>query len=235
MAEYNRDFLKLYIRDVYTLHVAEKQRDAKYQETLHKLRAMQNEQEQSHPQKKRNIVNVMRIVFIGLALIAFAVLAFMLIGFVISDGPERIMGEKSVLLVLFSAVVFLILASLPFRSVVKQAGKKYLNVQQSQKLIALENEATAALEELQKIRDLLQKLYELNVIPSRYRTLEAAVYLNNVFTGNEDTDVAAALNAFVPEEVKEGLNEIVENHADISMNAVKEIEIRYEQFAETNV
>ena len=71
----------------------------------------------------RKAANVLRIVFIALAIVAFIVLAFMLIGFLISEGPERIMGEKSILLVLFSAVVFLLLASLPFRSVVKEATK----------------------------------------------------------------------------------------------------------------
>lgn len=69
-----------------------------------------------------------------------------------------------------------------------------------------------------RVTCLLQDAYNVNIIPSRYRNIYAAVYLYDWFSTSQADDLDMALSMFVLEEIKEKLDTIIANQSEIILN-----------------
>lgn len=83
------------------------------------------------------------------------------------------------------------------------------------KVPALQEERQLYVGELKKVEMLLEKVYNANVIPGHYRNMYAAVYLYDYFGKSRSDDLDIALNTFVLEQIKEKLDVIIQQQADI--------------------
>lgn len=72
--------------------------------------------------------------------------------------------------------------------------------------------------ELKTINAVIQRVYSANVIPMQYREMYAAVYLYDWFRSSAADDIDMALNMFVLEEIKDRLDTIIRNQAQIILN-----------------
>lgn len=72
--------------------------------------------------------------------------------------------------------------------------------------------------EIDRIEDLLTKLYGANVIPGWYRDLYPAVYLDDWFTNSRADDLDVALGMLVLEQIKDKLDVIIRNQAEQLIN-----------------
>lgn len=86
------------------------------------------------------------------------------------------------------------------------------------KVPALQEERQTYIDELKKVNRLLKKVYSANVIPSHYRDVYAAVYLYDFFSTGRSDDLDMALNTFVLEQIKEKLDIIIQQQADIILH-----------------
>lgn len=72
--------------------------------------------------------------------------------------------------------------------------------------------------ELKKVSKLLKQAYSVNVIPRHYRDVYAAVYLYDFFSTGRSDDLDMALSLFVLEQIKDKLDKIIQQQADILLN-----------------
>lgn len=72
--------------------------------------------------------------------------------------------------------------------------------------------------ELVKIDELLEQMYNVNIIPRWYRDIYPAVYLYDWFSNSRADDLDLALNTLVLEQIKERLDTIITNQEDIIIN-----------------
>lgn len=72
--------------------------------------------------------------------------------------------------------------------------------------------------EIKKVDNLLEKLYDINVIPRWYRDLYPAVYLYDWFSNSRADDLDLALNTLVLEQIKDRLDTIIQNQSEMIIN-----------------
>lgn len=72
--------------------------------------------------------------------------------------------------------------------------------------------------EIEKVDNLLEKLYGINVIPRWYRDLYPAVYLYDWFSNSRADDLDLALNTLVLEQIKDRLDTIIRNQSEMIIN-----------------
>ncbi len=83
---------------------------------------------------------------------------------------------------------------------------------------SIQREVTNCESEIKEASDTLQKIYDANIIPRRYRDIYIAIYLYDWFSTSQSDDLDMALNMFVLEEIKEKLDKIIENQSEIILN-----------------
>lgn len=94
------------------------------------------------------------------------------------------------------------------------AAKKAL----TQRLPGLKQELSVCESKIAESKGVLNRLYESDVIPLRYRNVHAAMYLYDWFRYGNGDDISTALNTFVLEQIKERLDRIIENQMTIIVN-----------------
>ena len=72
--------------------------------------------------------------------------------------------------------------------------------------------------EKDRITKVINRVYDVNIIPFQYRDVYAIVYLFNYFRGSREDDLSLALNTFVSEQIKDRLDQIIENQEEEIMN-----------------
>ena len=72
--------------------------------------------------------------------------------------------------------------------------------------------------EIERVKEVLRRVYYANIIPGHYRNMYAAVFLYDWFSTGRSDDLDMALNMFVLEEIKEKLDRIIKNQEEIILN-----------------
>lgn len=65
---------------------------------------------------------------------------------------------------------------------------------------------------------LIQELYSVNIIPSRYRGIYGVLYLYDWFGTSQADDMDKALNVYVLEQIRDRLDKIIANQAEMILN-----------------
>ena len=73
-------------------------------------------------------------------------------------------------------------------------------------------------ERKKEIDSMLQKVYQANIIPRRYRDIYVAVYLYDWFSTSMADDLDTALNTYVLEKIKDKLDQIINQLAESLLN-----------------
>lgn len=79
------------------------------------------------------------------------------------------------------------------------------------KIPALERKIKFYTSEQKKISAILKDVYNANVLPLQYRDVYAAVYLYDYFSNSRSDDLDQVLNTYVLEQLKDRLDQIIEN------------------------
>lgn len=234
MAKYNREFLVPYISDVCSLHIAKQKLNRKIAE-LHK---QVQECQISYAPARPELGNTENIGCGTVASILFG--AFWFLGPIVArlvEGPppDGMSFFVFIMMVFGGVILFLTIKSIVERKqhndIVNSANSRALRRYQEECAeMEKENAARRALvpelqqriayynQEYQKIEALLEKMYDANVIPLRYRDMYAAVYLYDWFIYGSSDDMDMALNTYVLEEIKDRLDVVIRNQATMILN-----------------
>lgn len=71
---------------------------------------------------------------------------------------------------------------------------------------------------LQNAKQLRQRVYGVNIIPSRYRNVYAAYYLYDYFNTSRETDLDKVVQTLLLDEIKQRLDKIIEQNEEILLN-----------------
>ena len=88
----------------------------------------------------------------------------------------------------------------------------------SQKLPEIQEKLEHLTGERNKIHELLEKAYSVNVIPMQFRALYPAVYLFQWFSTSSSADLDHALSMYALNEIKDRLDTFIENQAEMMIN-----------------
>lgn len=81
-----------------------------------------------------------------------------------------------------------------------------------------EKQQKALSDEIYKLTNLRNELYNVNVIPKRYRDLYTVLYLFDWFSTSAADDLDHALSMFVLEEIRDSLDTMIQNQATMILN-----------------
>ncbi len=234
MTKYNREFLVPYISDICALYIA--------QQKLHtKILDLQRQVQEclvSYTIARPELGNTENIGCGTVAAILFG--AFWFLGPIVArlvEGPppDGMSFLLFVIMVFGGVILFLTIKSIVERKqhnvAVSSANSRALRRYHEECAeMEKENAARRALvpelqqniayynQEYQKIEALLEKMYDANVIPLRYRDMYAAVYLYDWFIYGSSDDMDMALNTYVLEEIKDRLDVVIRNQATMILN-----------------
>ncbi len=233
MARYDREFLVPYVQDIFSLHMAHR----KIENKIRELKDLYEEYECGYEAVRPDcVVEEESIGCFGV--LGLLVGAFLTIGGLIT--PFSPIVEEDIGVAMFVTIGGL-LVGVPIlvktimwavevnkennarydehnRQMKEYRGlKKQLKIQNQEnleKLPALQNEIDFYAKEEARVEWLLKKLYNVNIIPLRYRDIYAATYLYDYFYYGSSDDLDMALNTYVLEQIKDRLDQIIENQRD---------------------
>ena len=238
MARYDREFLVPYLQNVCAAHLA-KRRVIRDQSKLGRELDRQNNISRNggienpiYPNRhsvmtaERFWALLLGIVFIGLFLVS-------LCAHIISPAPAGFFAFIVIIclgagLPCLIGSIYLISRDMKSNNQMIQAyNNAVIRTNQERKQnIAKANSAIPGLQqqfnqcesELNRLRNLQEKLYGANIIPRQYRNVYAAMYLYDWFSTSGADDLDHALSMFVLEEIKERLDKVIDNQTDMLLN-----------------
>lgn len=77
-----------------------------------------------------------------------------------------------------------------------------------------------------KAKELREKLYSANIIPSQYRNVYAAYYLYDYFSTSKETDLDKIIQTMLLEEIKQRLDRVIETQEEIILNQRRELALQ---------
>ena len=83
--------------------------------------------------------------------------------------------------------------------------------------------------DLQKARAIKEKLYAVNIIPSRYRTIHAAYYLYDYFESGRETDLDRVIQTMLLEEIIQRMDKLISQNQEILLNQRMQIALMENQ------
>lgn len=234
MARYNREFLVPYLQDVCALHLAEMEVVHKMFEIQRNILDLKHGREINPPSKpdKEEAWGCFSVLCALAGGFEICAAPIVLIGSLTGN-----LGSMSVGAGFFLAIVGLITGVVIWRIFVTPAiqiskendekdqkflenmaeyRKKKAVIQQEdeelrKQIPTLENELAYYSNERKKISILLKKAYGVNVLPTQYRDVYAAVYLYDYFRNSRSDDLDQVLNTYVLEQIKDRVDVIIEN------------------------
>lgn len=91
------------------------------------------------------------------------------------------------------------------------------------------NEEITARKNLQEAKAMRNKLYSVNIIPSRYRTIHAVYYLYEFFDTGRETDLEKVIQTMLLDEIIQRLDKIILQNEEIMLNQRMQIALQEEQ------
>lgn len=228
MAKYERDFIVPYITDICTLHILSKQ----MQEKMRRLRTERGDCATPYtvdPPRRQPAASVGGGPIVSLILgILFAagvwlsledgegfwIFLFVLVGaFCLWGGISGIMEVKR------RNDANEEMYSYEYQEYVKEKKEaERKNAFNKSRVQELNKEILFYENEYGKVTVLLKQLYDVNVIPLRYRDFYSAMYLYDWFVFGSSDDLDMALNTYVLEEIKERLDVVIRQQSEIILN-----------------
>lgn len=238
MAKYNREFLVPYLEDVCALHITDYFLAYKLYESQRQIIVFQHGEDIEPPEKPQlkkfwGFFTVL-IAAIG-AFESFAGVCALLMRNS-GDVPASFATFLGIASCLIGGIMllFVIVPAIETKrendmllEQYKEDQREYLrekkeidrrNQEGREKIPELQCAMSKFESERKKIAGLLAKAYGANVIPSRYRDIYAAVYLYDYFKNSRADDLDMVLNTYVLEQIKDKLDEIIQNQAHEIMN-----------------
>lgn len=227
MARYNREFLVMYLKDVCALELAEQKLNEARSDLEYEIYALQERKQDlaiptPYPTLESNEKGIMLIV--GAILYVGIYFLLKLIELLFLKG----------LFTLGIAVLMFWLGISELQKAKKSnefrlneyhalcAKRKTLleNVEREYKetVPEINRELNVCKRELHSVRTTLKAVYAANIIPNRYRDIYTAIYLYDWFSTSKSTDLDHALSMYVLEEIKDRLDQIIENQSAILLN-----------------
>lgn len=223
MAKYDREFLVQYLQDIYALYLAENRIQRKQHQTEYKIeRCQENQKKRPQKPQRRNAETpgCGTCYWTGSAVVSF------LIYFIVSNSFAAV-------LMLFTAIVSTVFAVTGFHACRKQneaneaayqrdlynyyhalADYSKIEEQNARNLPELSSTLTLCRQEREQITGLLEQIYNVNIIPGRYRDEYAIAYLYDYFSCSQETDLSMALNTYVLERIKDRLDNLIRNQEE---------------------
>lgn len=230
MAKYNREFLVPYLHDVCALHLADFELCGKMFKTQRQILQL-NHGEELEPPEEPELEDAWNIITVPCAVIG---------GFELFGGGAITLGAifrqiepGFVFLGLISVAIGLVIwkylvspaiyMSKVNEALIEQYQKDLVQYKIDLKQVERENdEARKRIPELErrleaysnerkKIGTVLKRVYSANVLPSQFRDMYSAVYLYDYFSNSRADDLDQVLNTFVLEQIKDKLDDIIEN------------------------
>ena len=81
-------------------------------------------------------------------------------------------------------------------------------------------------EKYSKAKELREKLYSANIIPSQYRNVYAAYYIYDYFSTSKETDLDKIIQTMLLEEIKQRLDRVIETQEEIILNQRRELALQ---------
>lgn len=235
MAKYNREFLVPYLENICALHIIEK----KLQEQCDNLRGNVS----SHMNASSNIHAPSRpyplpILTVG-RVISFAIGCILIYWAWIYPIIHHIKMEPFSAFVacnLLAAAIIIPLIVIPIKRMYdtkrenEEAQRSYSEELYEYELarnyakkrynqgLELNKTLHRYMQESNKVSDVLQKMYNANIIPLHYRDLYASVYLYDFFRTSHSDDLDMALSLYVLEQIKSKLDIVIQNQSEMILN-----------------
>lgn len=250
MARYNREFLIPYLHDLCSLQFAKNNLEEHYRDLCAEKREM--EEEPCPPafySEEITIVTFGHIfgILFGISGLIASMDLFAFYGG--DDGFMIILGVVSLLisggLVFFCCGLISenkkklaanIAANQELREEMQELEKAHL--EDLARIPKVEEQIEWCASEIEKVDKLLKENYDVNIIPGKYRDEYTIVYLYDWFSTSRADDLDMALNTYVLEEIKDRLDDVINNQADIILeqsiiaaNQERQLETQEQQYA----
>lgn len=232
MVRYEREFLVPYLEDICSLHLAKRKVEELIAEAEVEISEINNtalsciQAPVLERYRKQDDLDGVGKTCLGAGITLFAVVLFLVSAFI---GSSATLVLAAVLGIVGGAISIYstgekdrVNAEIKRRNDEKERNHA---VQELAALSAVEPKVDKVKErisfykkEMQRIDDLLEEQYNVNVIPRWYRDIYPAVYLYDWFSTGRSDDLDMALNTFVLEQIKERLDTIIANQSQIIMN-----------------
>lgn len=247
MAVYNREFLIPYLHDLCSLQFAKNNLKEYYRE----LRAEKRELEEEPCPPAFYSEEITTVTF-GLGFgIAFGILG-VLGGIICMNMPGTFSSVMGVLcLIGYGALVYFcyssvsdnkktlaanIAANQELREEMQELEKAHL--EDLARIPEVEKQIEWCASEIGKVDKLLKEAYDVNVVPGKYRDEYTIVYLYDWFSTSRANDLDMALNTYVLEEIKDRLDDVINNQSSIILgqsiiaaNQERQLETQEQQYA----
>ena len=255
MAKYDREFLVPYLQDVCALHYAELEVACKMFETKKQILQIKQGRKIEPPEEPiyEEEGDFFDRLFAGAGVLLMVMTAILLISGLLMEDVTR--GELGLAIGL--AIIGIPLGWFLwhiFGAPMKEAQKNnkvlyeqyqdnmtlYLrkkniieqeNEIERQKIPGLEEKVNVYSAERGKIKSILEKAYSAAVLPTQYRDIYAATYLYDYFSNSRADDLDQVLNTYVLEQIKDKLDEIIENQR-VSILQQRMILVNQQRFME---
>ena len=231
MAKYNREFLVPYLQNVCALHLADKKIDNQLFPLMNReSRLISGVHPIDCPTKPKRYKSIEEDFSRGCALLGIGLGLFFILISLRDISFLTILGWFFVFCGAICAVGTLIMYLKSRKDYLKEMrwykerlqkneeAQRYNARVRERELPQVQSAIKKWSRESGRVTSLLKEAYSVNIIPSRYRNIYAAVYLYDWFSTSQADDLDMALNMFVLEEIKEKLDRIIENQMDIILN-----------------
>lgn len=247
MATYNREFLVPYLHDLCSLQFAKNGLEEHYSELCDEKEALEAE-----PCPPAFYSEEITTVTFGLGFgIAFGIAGVLggMVMLTISDAFLSVMGVLCLLG--YGALIFIcsaaisenkkklaanIAANQELREEMEELEKAHL--EDLARIPEVEKQLEWCKSEIEKVDRLLKETYDVNIIPGKYRDEYAIVYLYDWFSTSRADDLDMALNTYVLEEIKDRLDDVINNQSAIILgqsiiaaNQERQLETQEQQYA----
>ena len=235
VAKYDRELLVPYLQDVCSLHYAELEVACKMFEIQKKIIQLKHGREIEPPQEPEyeeewNLISG-TIAGAGVFLMVGPVVA-LLWGLLLDEFRNGQLGLVIAEIILGIPLGWFLwhMFGTPVKQAQRNNAERYeqyladLRVYKNEKIRlekedeiargripALESRLAYYSSERQKISNLLKLSYGAGVLPTQYRDVYAATYLYDYFSNSRADDLDQVLNTYVLEQIKDKLDEIIEN------------------------
>lgn len=234
MAKYNREFLVQYFRDIYALYALRRRIKTEIRETDELIRDINRgvvyNPKPAPPKRYEREVGIIAWVFVvlgGLLLI----LSCAVLSEVEEDGRSLFIFLIVLSLIVIIGCIWFICSDINETKRLNELSQSayeaemdlyYHNAKENDKhresIPLLQNLIVNYENEICKVDKLINKLYSVNIVPSRYRDFYAIVYLYDYFEGSRETDLGMALNTYVLEQIKDRLDMLISQMSKVILN-----------------
>lgn len=230
MAKYNREFLVPYLQNICALHLAKDKIEDQYASLYFKEKKLQDGAKKlpappTPPTEEHSFFGIVGLI----GGISSLFLGFICYFFELSilAGFLYILGACHLFVAWFSYTSTNDKneeKKAKYKTAMDKYNKEFQKIQSENKhlreheLPAVQAKLRVSLREKKKVERLLVEMYDVNIIPSRYRDIYVAIYLYDWFSTSQADDLDMALSMFVLEEIKDKLDTIIANQAEIILN-----------------